>query len=84
MACRAEPDGGSSMCRPAKEGYVSGLIFVGIGMAVVVVILILGLSTLFVEGAKARSWSNRLMRMRVLAQFVTILIMLAVFYFAHK
>jgi hypothetical protein len=53
-------------------------------MAVVVVILILGLSTLFVEGAKARSWSNRLMRMRVLAQFVTILIMLAVFYFAHK
>ncbi|MDE2464635.1 MAG: HIG1 domain-containing protein [Alphaproteobacteria bacterium] len=53
-------------------------------MAVVVVILILGLSTLFVEGAKARSWSNRLMRMRVLAQFVTILIMLAVFYFARR
>lgn len=63
---------------------MSGLIFVGIGMAVVVVILILGLSTLFVEGAKARSWSNRLMRMRVLAQFVTILIMLAVFYFARR
>lgn len=62
---------------------MSGLIFVGIGMAAVVVILILGLSTLFVEGARARSWSNRLMRMRVLAQFVTIVIALAVFYFAR-
>lgn len=67
--------------RRAGNGvHVTGLVFIGIGMAVVAIILLLGLSTLFVEGPKARSWSNRLMRMRVLAQFVTILIALAVFY----
>ena len=59
------------------------MIFLYIGMAAVTVILLLGLATLFVPGQKARNWSNRLMRYRVLAQFVTILIAMAVLYFAR-
>lgn len=58
--------------------------FVFAGLAVVTVILLLGLVALFTEGERARSWSNRLMRMRVLAQFITILIALAVVYFARR
>ena len=46
-------------------------------------ILAAGLSTLWVGGETSRRWSNRLMRYRVLAQFVAILIVLAVLYFVR-
>jgi hypothetical protein len=59
-------------------------ILVGIAVAIVALVLVAGVSTMFVEGQKARSWSNRLMRVRVLAQFVAILIILAVFYFSRS
>jgi hypothetical protein len=62
---------------------VSGFIVVGIALAAVALILAAGLSTLWIGGATSRRWSNRLMRYRVLAQFVAILIVLAVFYFAR-
>jgi hypothetical protein len=42
------------------------------------VILCLGLYTLFKGGDVSASWSNRLMRMRVMAQFVAIIIIMAV------
>jgi hypothetical protein len=61
---------------------MSGFIVVGIALAAVVVILVAGLSTLWIGGDVQRRWSNRLMRYRVLAQAVAILIVLVVLYFA--
>ena len=62
---------------------MSGFIVVGIALAAVVLILAAGLSTLWIGGDTSRRWSNRLMRYRVLAQFVAILIVLAVLYLAR-
>ena len=58
-------------------------ILVMVAMAVVLLVLIAGVSTMFVSGQKARSWSNRLMRMRVLAQFIAIILIMIVFYLAR-
>lgn len=62
---------------------MTGKILVAIAIGIVGLVLVAGVSTMFVEGQKARTWSNRMMRVRVLAQFVAILIVLAVFYFAR-
>lgn len=62
---------------------IGGVIVVAIALAAVVLILAAGLSTLFIGGDVSRRWSNRLMRYRVLAQAVAILIVLAVVYFAR-
>lgn len=62
---------------------MGGFIVVGIALAAVLLILAAGLSTLWVGGETSRRWSNRLMRYRVLTQFVAILIVLAVLYFAR-
>ncbi|HWE06269.1 MAG TPA: twin transmembrane helix small protein [Rhizomicrobium sp.] len=62
---------------------MGGMIVVAIALAVVALILAAGLSTLWIGGDTQRRWSNRLMRYRVLAQFVAILVILAVFYFAR-
>ena len=56
-------------------------IVVAIALTVVLLILFAGLYTLFRGGNVARSWSNRLMRLRVLAQFIAICIIIAVAYF---
>jgi len=61
-----------------------GKALVAIAIGVVFVVLLLGLYTLFKGGAVAASWSNKLMRIRVLAQFIAILIILAVLYFQHS
>jgi hypothetical protein len=61
---------------------MSGFIVVGIALAAVVLILAAGLSTLWIGGETQRRWSNRLMRYRVLAQFIAIAIVLLVFYMA--
>ncbi|HEX3667100.1 MAG TPA: twin transmembrane helix small protein [Rhizomicrobium sp.] len=63
---------------------MSGFIVVGIALAAVLLILAAGLSTLWVGGETQRRWSNRLMRYRVIAQFVAIAIVLLVFYFAKQ
>ena len=44
----------------------------------------LGLYTLWKGGATSASWSNKLMRIRVLAQFIAIVIILAVLYFGQN
>ncbi|HLY06171.1 MAG TPA: twin transmembrane helix small protein [Rhizomicrobium sp.] len=62
---------------------IGGGIVVGIALAAVVVILTAGLSTLFIGGEVQKHWSNRLMRYRVLAQAVAVLIVLAVLYLAR-
>jgi heme/copper-type cytochrome/quinol oxidase subunit 2 len=58
-------------------------ILVAIAVGVVFVVLLLGLYTLWKGGDTARSWSNKLMRLRVLAQFIAIVIIMAVLYFKH-
>ena len=60
-----------------------GKILITVAMAVVVLVLCLGLYTLFKGGDVSRTWSNRLMRIRVVAQAVTILIVIAVVYFSN-
>ncbi len=62
---------------------MTGKIIVGIALAVVVSILIAGLYTLWKGGDTSVSWSNRLMRWRVLAQFVAIIIIMTVLYFSR-
>ena len=47
-----------------------GKIAVTIAIGVVFVVLCMGLWTLWKGGAVAATWSNRLMRIRVLAQFI--------------
>lgn len=46
-----------------------------IGLGVVFLILCFGIYTLFRGGDFSRSWSNKAMRFRVVAQFVVILIL---------
>jgi hypothetical protein len=62
---------------------MSGFIIVGIALAAVLLILVAGLSTLWIGGETQRRWSNKLMRYRVIAQFIAIALVLAVFYFAR-
>jgi hypothetical protein len=59
-----------------------GKILVGAAVAVVGLILLAGLYTLVVGGETSLHWSNRLMRLRVLAQFIAVLIIMAVLYFS--
>jgi hypothetical protein len=47
------------------------------GLAVVFAILCFGIYTLFRGGDFGRSWSNKAMRARVVAQFIVILILVA-------
>jgi len=60
---------------------MTGKFLVAVAVAVVAAILLAGLYTLWAGGETSRNWSNRLMRLRVLAQFIAILIILAVLYF---
>jgi hypothetical protein len=61
-----------------------GKFAVAIAIALVAAILIAGLYTLWAGGDVSRTWSNRLMRMRVLAQFIAILIIMLVLYVAGR
>ena len=61
-----------------------GGVVVAIAIFTVAAILGAGLYTLWAGGEVSRNWSNRLMRIRVLAQFVAILIIMAVLYITGK
>ena len=61
-----------------------GKLAVGIAVALVAGILLAGLYTLWRGGDVAATWSNRLMRMRVLAQFIAIIIIMLVLYTVGK
>jgi drug/metabolite transporter (DMT)-like permease len=63
---------------------MGGKIVVAIALAVVAAILFAGLYTLWVGGEASRTWSNRLMRLRVLAQFIAILVIMTVLYFTSR
>lgn len=57
---------------------------VAIAILFVAIILGGGLYTLWKGGDVARTWSNRLMRLRVLAQFIAILLVMLVLYLSTK
>jgi uncharacterized protein HemY len=57
-----------------------GKLAVAIAVAIVAGILLAGLYTMWKGGDVSLTWSNRLMRMRVLAQFIAILIIMLVLY----
>lgn len=61
-----------------------GNILIVVALGVVLVILLGGLFTMSLGGQISKDWSNRLMRYRVLAQAVAILIVLAVLYFSSQ
>ena len=62
---------------------MTGKILVGIAVFAVAVVLCLGLYTLFKGGNTARTWSNKLMRIRILAQAIAVVIIMAVLYFSQ-
>jgi hypothetical protein len=55
-----------------------------IAIGCVFVVLLLGLYTLWKGGATAATWSNRLMRIRVLVQAIAVVIIMAVLYFSQN
>ena len=61
-----------------------GKILVGVAVEIVFLVLCLGLYTLWRGGDMARTWSNKLMRIRVLAQAIAIVIIMAVLYFSQR
>jgi hypothetical protein len=60
-----------------------GKLLVAVAVGIVFMVLCLGLYTLWKGGAVSASWSNKLMRIRVLAQAVAIVIIMAVLYFSQ-
>jgi hypothetical protein len=63
---------------------MTGGVLVFIAVVAVACVLLAGLYTLWAGGSVSATWSNRLMRIRVLAQFVAILIIMAVLYFTGR
>jgi hypothetical protein len=61
-----------------------GNVLIVVALGVVVAILLAGLFVMAIGGDVANKWSNRLMRYRVLAQAIAILIVLAVVYFSSQ
>ena len=60
-----------------------GKALVGVATGIVFLVLLAGLYTLWKGGAVSASWSNKLMRIRVVAQFIAILLIMAVLFFSH-
>ena len=50
-------------------------------LIVVVIVLVLGLGTLFKGGETSKKYSNKLMQLRVLLQFIAIIILVLLAYF---
>jgi hypothetical protein len=61
-----------------------GKVLVILALAAVAFILLAGLFVMSLGGQIDKKWSNRLMRYRVLAQAVAILIVLLVLYFSSN
>jgi hypothetical protein len=59
-------------------------ILLGISLAAVTVTLCLGIYALFRGGDFGRSWSNKLMRLRVVLQFAAIVILAASYFWLRR
>ncbi len=55
-----------------------------IALAAVLITLCVGIYALFRGGDFGRTYSNKLMRLRVLLQFIAVLILVAAFWFGHR
>ena len=62
---------------------MSGKILVAIAIGIVALVLCLGLYTLWKGGETSATWSNKLMRIRILAQAIAVVIIMAVLYFSQ-
>ena len=62
---------------------MSANILIAFLILVVLVILVAGLSTLWVGGDFAKKWSNRLMRYRIIAQFIAVVVIMGLLYFSR-
>jgi len=60
---------------------LEGKIIVALATGLVAVVLLVGLYSLYRGGDFARSYSNKIMRLRIAAQFVAIVVIMAVLYF---
>ena len=58
-------------------------ILVPISLAAVAITLFVGIYSLFRGGDFARSWSNKLMRLRVVLQFTAIVILVAAYWWGR-
>jgi hypoxia induced protein len=63
---------------------MTGQVLVVLSLLFVAMILMAGLYTLWMGGDTSRNWSNKLMRIRVLAQLVAIIIVMSVLYFSGR
>ncbi len=61
-----------------------GKLLIGITILIVAAVLVAGLYSLFRGGDFARTYSNKIMRYRIVAQFVAIIVVLAVLYFSGR
>jgi hypothetical protein len=59
----------------------AGKLLVAIAVGLVAVVLMVGLYSLYRGGDFARSYSNKIMRLRIVAQLVAIVIIMTVLYF---
>ena len=59
-------------------------ILIPVSLGFVVLVLMAGIYTLFRGGDFGRTYSNKLMRLRVLLQFIAVLILVAAFWFGHR
>lgn len=59
-------------------------ILIPVSLAAVLLTLIAGLYTLYRGGDVARSNSNKLMRLRVLMQFIAVIVLVAAFWWRTK
>lgn len=64
--------------------FMTGNLLVGVATVAVAIVLMIGLYSLLRGGSFARSYSNKLMRLRIVLQFVAILVILAVLYFSGR
>jgi Hypoxia induced protein conserved region len=60
---------------------LTGQVLVGIAVAIVAGVLMVGLYSLYRGGDFARSYSNKIMRLRIVAQFVAIVLIMTVLWF---
>lgn len=63
---------------------LEGKILVAIAVGLVAVVLLVGLYSLYRGGDFARSYSNKIMRLRIVAQLAAIVIIMAVLYFSSR
>jgi hypothetical protein len=55
-----------------------------VAMAAVLTVLVAGIANLAITGDKARSRSNQLMRLRVLVQFIAVILLMIGFWFKTR